>query len=100
MEQLDQIFVWRVVGEAHLASASADRRKKGNFIAGGEARVPGGEFLIAGSHQGGAKIGERRESLRVAAEEIGERRAIRHFARVFDKAGKFLEASKEKDFDL
>ncbi len=44
-----------VKGCRHIdASAAAHRRKKGDFVAGTERRIPGGEFLVARSDDRGA----------------------------------------------
>ena len=53
------------------ASASTDRREKGNIIVGRKARVPGGKLLIARSHQRGTKVGQLRKARPVAIEQIG-----------------------------
>jgi hypothetical protein len=80
-------------------SAAAHGRKEGDFIAGMERGVPGGEFLIARSDDGGAVFGEVGNALGEKSEELLDGGGVLEFHGIFGAAQEFFEAPKEKDFD-
>jgi hypothetical protein len=80
-------------------SASADRRKKGDFVARVERGAPSGEFLIAGSNQRGAEAGELGMTRAVMSKELLDERAVGKLDGVFGAADDILEAAEEEHFD-
>ena len=86
-------------GHVGRALAAAHGREEGDFVAGVQRRVPGGEFLIAGSDYGGAIFREFGNSVDVGSEELLDGRVGGEIDAVFTEAHEIFEASKEEDFD-
>jgi hypothetical protein len=82
-----------------MASAAAHGRKEGDFVAGVERGVPGGEFLIARGDYGGAIFREFGNLTCVGAEELFNGGVGWEIDAVFLEAGEIFEAAKEEDFD-
>jgi hypothetical protein len=82
-----------------FALAAAYGGKKGDFVAGMERSVPGGEFLVAGGDERGAKFCEFGNLRDKVGEELLDGSGVRNFQRFFGVAGNFLEATEEEDFD-
>jgi hypothetical protein len=81
------------------ASAAAHGREEGDFVAGVESSVPGGEFLIAGGDQGGAKFCELRVARGVESEELFDGGGIGRGEGFLGVADDFFEATEEEDFE-
>jgi hypothetical protein len=79
------------------ASAAAHGREEGDFVTGVESRVPGGEFLIAGGDQGGAKFCELRVARGVESEELFDGGGIGRGEGFLGVADDFFEATEEED---
>lgn len=80
-----------------MALASAHGRQKGNVIAGGEASIPSGEFLISGRHERGAEIGEFGVARGIEGEQVGQSRAGGQFNGFLCEAGEFANTAEEED---
>jgi hypothetical protein len=80
------------------ASAAAHGREKGDFVAGAERRIPGGELLIARSDHRGAVFCKIRNPRRVDSEELLNRHCVCELDGIFGMAGEFLKAAEKQDF--
>jgi hypothetical protein len=81
--------------DIELASAAAYRRKKSDFVAGLQRSAPGGEFLVARGHQGGAVAGKLWAARNEGGEKLLDTRAGSEFDELFRSAGDILEAAEE-----
>ena len=81
------------------ASAAAHGRQESDFVAGVERSVPGGEFLIAGSDEGGAKFCESGIARGVESKELFDGCRVGGLNRFLGVADDFFQAAEEKDFD-
>jgi hypothetical protein len=90
-----------VIGErVHRGrSASADRGKEGDFVAGVERRAPSGEFAIVRGDQRGAEAGELGMASAIVGEELLDARAVGEVDRIFGAADNLCQAAEEEDFD-
>jgi hypothetical protein len=89
-----------VVGRGHGdVLAAADGRKEGDFVAGAERSIPRGEFLIAGSDDGGAEFCEFGIFCGVEGEELFDGGSVGEIEGLFCVAGKVFETAEEEDFD-
>jgi len=79
--------------------AAAHGREEGDFVAGMESRVPGGEFLIAGGHQRGAEVSQVGIPGGKVGKELLDRSSVGKLKRFLGVADDFLESAKEEDFD-
>lgn len=79
-----------------MASATAHGREERDFVAMGKLCVPSREFLVARSHQRGAKSGKIGKAPRIALEEIGNGGAFGQFLGFFAMTGQFADAAEEK----
>jgi hypothetical protein len=82
-----------------VGSASTNRGKKSDFVAGAESGTPSGEFLIARGDERGAEAGELGMLRAVMGEELLNGRAGCELDTVFGAADDILETAEEKDFD-
>jgi hypothetical protein len=82
-----------------FALAAAHGREEGDFVAGVERSVPGGEFLVAGGDERGAKFCEFGNLRDKVGEELLDGGGIRNLQRFLGVAGNFLKAAEEEDFD-
>ena len=80
-------------------SAAAHRWQEGDFVAGVEWRVPGGEFLIAGGDERRAELCELGMARGIESEELLDRCGAGGVHRFFGEADDFFQAAKEEDFD-
>jgi hypothetical protein len=89
-----------VEGRGHRdALAAAHGRQEGDFVAGAERSVPGGEFLIAGGDEGGAELGELGMAVGVEGEELLDGGGVGGGDGFFGVAEDFLEAAEEENFE-
>jgi hypothetical protein len=79
------------------ALAAAHGREKGDFVAGTERRIPGGEFLIARSDHRGAVFHELGMARRVESEKLLDRGGVGELSGVLGVAGELLEAAEKQD---
>src|SRR5882724_1713590 len=83
-------------GAIDLASAAAYWGQKGDFVAGLERGVPGGEFLVAGCDQRGTVPGKFRATRNKLGEEVFDARTGCQLDRFFRTAGNFFQAPEEE----
>lgn len=81
------------------SSATADRRKKGDFVAGVERSTPGSKFLIAGGHQRTAIADKLRMALGAAGEQFLDGSAFGDVEVVLSSAHNFPEAAEKEHLD-
>lgn len=88
-----------IVGECrHVdASATAHGREKGDFVAGMERRIPGGEFLVTRSDNRGTVFCEVGMARGIEGEKLLDRRGVCELDGIFGKAGEFLETAEKQN---
>jgi len=79
------------------ASAAADGREKGDFVAGAQQRIPSGELLITRSDNGRAVFCELGMARGIESEELLDRGGIGEVNGILSPAGKFFEAAEKED---
>ena len=79
--------------------AAAHGREEGDFVAGTEGRVPGGEFLIAGGDERRAVFGELGIAGGIKSEELFDGGGVGEVNRILGAADEVLEAAEEEDFE-
>jgi len=79
--------------------AAAHGREEGDFIAGVERSVPGGEFLVAGGDERGAEFCELGMAGGVESEELLDGGGVGGGDGFLGVAEDFFEAAKEEDFE-
>ena len=80
------------------ASAATHGREKCDFIAGMERRIPGGEFLVAGSDERGTEFGEIGMACDALREELLDRRGISQLDIFLRATNNFFQPAKEEHF--
>jgi len=88
-----------VEGRGHGASAAAHGRKEGDFVAGVERSVPGGEFLVTGGDERGAEFCELGMAGGEKGEELFDGGGVGGSDGFFGVAEDFFQAAEEEDFD-
>jgi hypothetical protein len=96
-EQFEDVVVVRRGHEDVLATT--DGRKEGDFVARTEGSIPGSEFLIEGSDDGGTEPCELGVSCGVEGEELLDGGGGVEVEGFFGVAGQIFETAKEEDFD-
>jgi hypothetical protein len=77
---------------------SADWGKKCDFVAGPDARIPGGKLLIARGDQRSTKFLEHGKPFRISCKEVFDRDAFRHLRGFLRNSRQFAEAPEEQYF--
>src|SRR5712664_2752315 len=80
------------------ALAAAHGMKEGDFVAGAERRVPGGEFLVAGGDERRAVFCELGIPGGIKSEELFDGGGVCGVDRVLGLADEVLEAAEGEDF--
>jgi len=81
------------------ALAAAHGRKEGNFVAGMEGRVPGGEFLVAGGYERRAVICELGIAGDIKSKELFDGGGVGGVYRILGATDEVLETAEEEDFE-
>ncbi len=76
-------------------SAAAHGRQKGDFVAGAQRRIPGGEFLVARSDYRGAILCQLRMARSVKSEELLDRCCVGGLDGILGVACELFEAAEE-----
>jgi len=79
------------------ASAAAHGREKGDFVAGAQRSIPGGEFLVARSDYRGAVFCELGVARRVDSEKLFDCRGVSQLGGVLGVAGELFETAEKED---
>ena len=79
--------------------ATTNRREESDFVPRMKQGVPRSEFLIAGSHNGRAVLGQLGNALRVRSEELLDSGSVSNVQRFLELADNVLQAAKEQHLD-
>lgn len=77
--------------------ATAYWRKERNFVAGMERSIPGSEFLVARSDNGGAILGKRRNALGIESKELLDGGGVRKLKGFFGLPDDVFQTAKEQN---